>query len=82
MTKGGPQIIVRSKDKATEMLAKALGLFAEKEEEKTVEQVSTEELLKIYNEKMRISKERQAAVDRERGLDGVVDAVVIEKGGE
>lgn len=83
LTKDGPQVIVRAKEKATEMLAKALGLFAEKEEEKTVEAVSTEQLLRIYNEKMRLARERQAIVDRERGLDdGVVDAVVIEKDGE
>lgn len=83
LTKDGPQVIVRAKEKATEMLAKALGLFAEKEEEKTVEAVSTEQLLRIYNEKMRLARERQAIVDRERGLDdGVVDAVVIEKDGD
>ena len=82
MMNGRVEVLMLSKERAMENLAKALGVFAEKEEEKAVETVSAEQLLKIYNEKMRISKERQAAVDRERGLDGVVDAVVIENGGE
>lgn len=82
MMNGRVEVLMLSKERAMENLAKALGVFAEKEEEKTVEQVSGEQLLKIYNEKMRIAKERQAAVNRERGLDGVVDAVIIEKGGE
>lgn len=69
LTKEGPQVIVRAKDKATEMLAKALGLFAEKEDEKEiVTAVSAEELLRIYDERMKLAHERQAAVDRERGL--------------
>lgn len=60
---------MRAKDKATEMLAKALGLFAEKEDEKEiVTAVSAEELLRIYDERMKLARERQAAVDRERGL--------------
>lgn len=80
---GRVELIMVSKERAMENLAKALGVFDEKEEEKTVEKVSGEQLLKIYNEKMRAARERQAIVDRERGLDdGVVDAEVIEKGSE
>jgi phage terminase small subunit len=66
--KDGIEVLMLSKEKAMENLARALGLFKEKDVEVNINMVSSEELNRIYVEKMRLARERQAAVLAERGL--------------
>lgn len=64
----GIEFIVMSKEKAMDNLARALGLFKEKESDVTINVVSGDELYRIYEGKMRQARERQALVLAERGL--------------
>jgi len=68
----GIEILTMSKEKAADNLARALGLFKEKEADVTINLVSSEDLNRLYEEKMQIARARQAAVLAERGL--VIDA--------
>ena len=68
-TGGRPIVEAFSKEAASKYLAQALGVFRDKEDEKEiVAAVSAEELSRLYDERMKLARERQAAVDRERGL--------------
>lgn len=69
----GIEILMSSREKAQENLAKALGIFREKEIEITVNTVNLDELSQIFTEKMRLSRERQARVLAERGIIDVQD---------
>lgn len=64
----GLEFIVMSKEKAMDNLARALGLFKEKDADVTINMVSGDELYRIYEDKMRQARERQALVLAERGL--------------
>lgn len=69
-TGGRPIVETFSKEAASKYLAQALGLFREKEDEKeTPAAVGVEELARIFDERMKLARERQAAVNRERGLE-------------
>lgn len=64
----GIEILTASKDRAAESLARALGLFKDKDVEVTVNVGSGEDLARLYEAKMAKSRERQAQVMAERGL--------------
>ncbi len=64
----GIEILTMSKEKAADNLARALGLFKEKEAEVNINMVSGDELYRVYEEKMQRARERQTAVLAERGL--------------
>lgn len=64
----GIEILTLSKEKAADNLARALGLFKERETEVNINMVSGDELYRIYEEKMRAARDRQRAVLEERGL--------------
>lgn len=64
----GIEIISMSKEKAADNLARALGLFRERETKVSINMVSSDELFRIYEEKMRNARERQAMVMAERGM--------------
>lgn len=66
--KDGIELIMLSKENAIVNLAKALGVFKDKEAEQTGEAANTERLQGIFDRIMSEAKERQAAVDRERGF--------------
>lgn len=67
-TREGIEVLTLSKEKAAENLARALGMFREKDVEVNFAVVSSDELTRIYEEKMAIARERQRAVLAERGL--------------
>jgi len=75
----GIEVLTMSKEKASDNLARALGLFKDKEEDPSIKMVSGDELVQLFDERMRIARERQAAVMVERGL--VVDVEVVERDG-
>lgn len=63
----GIEMLMLSKEKAMEYLARALGLFREREPDGPASvSVSGEELCKLFDERMRIARERQSRVDAER----------------
>lgn len=65
----GIEILTSSREKARENLARSLGIFKDKETEVNINvAASGEELAKIYDERMRISRERQRNVLIERGI--------------
>lgn len=66
--KEGIEVLTLSKEKMLENLARALGLFKEKEAEVNINLVSGDELYRVYDERMRSARARQAAVVIERGL--------------
>lgn len=68
----GIEVLTMSKEKAADNLARALGLFKEKETEVNINMVSGDELFRIYEDKMQQARERQALVLSERGI--VIDA--------
>lgn len=79
MVKGEIEVIMLNKEKAAENLAKALGLFREKPEEAAGNSVTNEELLKMFEERMRQSAERNRKMCEERGLE-IVDVEVAADG--
>lgn len=68
--KEGIEVIQLSKEKAMDSIARALSLFREKDVEVNVNLVNSAELSQIFEEKMRLSHERQALVLAERGIAG------------
>lgn len=66
--KDGIEILAMSKEKAADNLARALGLFKDKESEVTVNMVSSDELFRLFDERMAAARQRQQAVLVERGL--------------
>ena len=82
-SKDGIEVLMASKEKAAENLAKALGLFRDREDKTTVNVITGEELAKIYVEKMKNAREREAKMCAERGLDerekDIVDVATIDE---
>lgn len=64
----GIEVLTMSKEKAADNLARALGLFKDREAEVNINLVSGEELYQLYEDKMRRARERQAMVLAERGI--------------
>lgn len=69
----GIELLTMSKEKAADNLARALGLFKDKDPDVTVVNISGDELLRTFETKMQQARERQALVLRERGLIEVED---------
>jgi len=70
--KEGIEVLTLSKEKAMDNFGRALGLFKDKEAEVNINLVSSDDLYRVYDEKMQQARARQAAVLAERGL--TVDA--------
>lgn len=66
--KDGIEVLTLSKEKAMDNLARALGLFREREVEVNINMTSGEDLYRLYEERMKQARERQAAVLIERGI--------------
>ena len=66
--KDGIEVLMLSKEKAMESLAKARGLFREQDIEVNIAMMPRDELFHRYDEKMRQARERQVAVLAERGI--------------
>lgn len=64
----GMEFIGMTKEKAMDNLARALGLFKEKEVEVNFNMATGDDLYRLYEDKMRIARERQATVLVERGM--------------
>lgn len=67
MVMGDIQYMIKSKEKAADNLARALGMFREKPEETTVIMVDKAESYRQYVEIMRQAKEKQIETYRRRG---------------
>lgn len=65
---GGIELLTMSKERAADNLARALGLFKEKEAEVNINMVSGDELFRLYADKMQQARARQALVLSERGI--------------
>lgn len=78
--KDGLEILGLAKEKAADNLARALGLFKDKEVEVNVNLVPSEDLYKAFDDKMRLARDRQRAVLEERGL--IEDAEARMQGGD
>jgi hypothetical protein len=70
----GIEVLTMSKEKAADNLARALGLFKDKDPDVTVVNVAGEELLRVYEAKMQQARARQMVVLQERGMIESVDA--------
>jgi len=66
--KDGIEVLTMSKEKAADNLARALGMFKDKEAEVTINMTSMGELSLIYETRMKQARERQALVLAERGI--------------
>lgn len=66
--KEGIEVLMLSKEKAMDNLARALGLFKEKDVEVNINMVSGDDLHRLYAEKMQQARARQVDVLEERGL--------------
>lgn len=66
----GLEVMTFSKEKAAEMLGRHLGLFVDKVEVSGPQNIDTAALAKQFDETMKRARERQAAVNKVRGLDG------------
>lgn len=66
----GIEVLTMSKEKAAESLARALGMFKDKESEVNINMVASEDLYRVFDEKMQLARERQARVMEERGMLG------------
>ena len=66
--KGEVNIKLTSREKAQENLAKALGLFREKEETTTFNVIASDKLLELFDERISKARERQQKVLEERGI--------------
>ena len=63
----GIEMLMMSKEKAMDNLARALGLFRERDQEGSGSvSVSGEELCKLFDDRMRAARDRQAVVNAER----------------
>ena len=63
----GIEMLMMSKEKAMDNLARALGLFREREQDgSSAVSVSGEELCKLFDDRMRAARDRQAVVNAER----------------
>lgn len=67
-SKGELKIKLTSREKAEENLAKALGLFREKEETTTFNVIASDKLLELFDERISKARERQQKVLEERGI--------------
>lgn len=67
-TRDGMEIMMASREKASENLARALGLFKDKEAEVNINLVAGDDLHRMYAERMETARARQAKVLAERGL--------------
>jgi phage terminase small subunit len=66
--KDGIEVLTMSKEKAADNLARALGMFKDKETEVTINMMQGDELCRIYETRMQQARERQALVLAERGI--------------
>jgi phage terminase small subunit len=64
----GIEILMASREKAAENLARALGLYKDKEAEVNINLVAGDDLHRMYAERMDIARARQAQVLAERGI--------------
>ena len=64
----GIEVLAMSKERALDNFARALGMFKDREADPAVAMVSTDDLLRVFEEKMAASRERQRKVLLERGL--------------
>ena len=64
----GIEVLTMSKEKAADNLARALGLFKDKEAEVNINMVASEDLYRVFDEKMQVARERQARIMEERGM--------------
>lgn len=64
----GIEVLTMSKEKAADNLARALGLFKDKEAEVNINMVASEDLYRVFDEKMQAARERQARIMEERGM--------------
>ncbi|WP_428827690.1 terminase small subunit [Azonexus sp. IMCC34842] len=67
-TRDGLEIMMASRERAAENLARALGLFKDKEAEVNIHLPAGEELARLFEEKMAKSRARQEQVMAERGI--------------
>lgn len=67
--KGDLNFVVLSKERAMDNLARALGLFKDKEEAKEGNGPTADALQDIFDKLMETAKDRQRTVDEKRGLD-------------
>lgn len=67
-TRDGLEIMMASREKAAENLARALGLYKDKEAEMHIHLPAGEELARLFEEKMAKSRARQEQVMTERGI--------------
>lgn len=68
-TREGIEVKTHSQERAAEYLGRVLGVFVEKDVEVNVGVVSGADLARIYEERMRLARERQQDVLAERGYD-------------
>jgi len=66
--KDGIEVLTLSKEKAMDNLARALGLFKERELEVNINMASGDELYRLYEERMQQARDRQTLVMTERGI--------------
>lgn len=64
----GIEVLTMSKEKAADNLARALGLFKDKEADVNINMVASEDLYRVFDEKMQAARERQARIMEERGM--------------
>ncbi|MBL8474405.1 MAG: terminase small subunit [Rhodocyclaceae bacterium] len=62
----GIEVLMMSKEKAADNLARAMGMFKDQDKEADAAEVASDKLFKIYEENMRKARERQALVLAER----------------
>ena len=75
---GSLEVVMQSKEKAADNLAKALGLFREREEKTTVNIISNDDLAKIYFDRIQNAKQREKQMCDERGIDPADDVIDID----
>lgn len=79
VVKGDIKLIVANKEKALENLAKAFGLFREREEKREILAVDVAELGRLFTQRMKEARDRQEAVLRRRGLlDDIEDLKIMD----
>jgi len=66
--KDGIKVLMLSTEKAMDNLARALGLFKERDVEVNINVASGDELYRLYEDKMKLARTRQTAVLTERGI--------------
>ena len=79
LVKGDIRVIMPNKEKALENLAKAFGLFREREEKREILAVDVAELGRLFTQRMKEARDRQEAVLRRRGLlDDIEDLKIMD----